>query len=306
MKVSIIGAGNVGSTLAGRIIEKDLADVTLLDIAGNLARGKALDLMHSAPILEFQSTCRGTDDYSLIKDSDVVIITAGLARKPGMSREDLVKKNLDIVKEVSLNIKKFCPQTIILVVTNPLDIMTYAVLKITGFKRERVIGMAGLLDSARFSINIAEAVKVPVRSVKSLVMGIHSDEMLPIISHTNVSDANIKQLVSDEQLNEIIHKTKTAGAEIVSLLGSGSAYFAPSAAAFYMAESILKNLKRTFPASVYLEGEYGIEDVCIGVPVEIDANGLRKIIEVKLTKEEQRALTESALSLKQKLSQLIF
>lgn len=306
MKVSIIGAGNVGSTLAARILECDLADVTLVDIAGNLARGKALDLMHCAPILGFHSTCYGTDDYSLIANSDVVVITAGLARKPGMSREDLIKKNLDIIKEVSMNIKKFCPKTIILVVTNPLDIMTYAVLKITGFKREKVIGMAGLLDSARFSVNIAKSLDVPVRSVRALVMGIHSDEMLTIISHTSVSDANIKQLVTDEQLNGIVHKTKTAGGEIVSLLGSGSAYFAPSAAAFYMVESVLKNIKRTLPASVYLEGEYGLSDVCIGVPIEIDATGIRKIIEVNLTKEEQRALTESAVSLKQKFSQVIF
>lgn len=303
MKVSIIGAGNVGSTLAARILEKDLADVVLLDIAGDLARGKALDLMHSAPILGFQSNCVGTEEYSYIKDSDVVVITAGLTRRPGISREDLLKKNAAMVREISLNIKEYSPESVVIVVTNPLDIMTWLALKASGFEPQKVLGMAGVLDGARFSANIAADLKVPVRSVKSLVLGLHSDNMIPIISHTAVSDANIKKVCSSSQLEGIIHDTKTAGAKIVSLLSSGSAYFAPSAGAFFMVEAIVKGVKRTMAASVYLDGEYGIKGVCLGVPAEIGREGLRKIVEIKLSKEEQRILEESALSLKQKLSE---
>jgi malate dehydrogenase len=306
MKVSIIGAGNVGSTLASRILERDLADVVLVDIVGNLARAKALDLNHSAPILGFQSTCLGTDDYNLIKDSNVVIITAGLTRKPGISREDLFKKNLDIIRDISLKVKEFASKSIVIVVTNPLDIMTYTVLKMTNFKRERVIGMAGVLDCARFQTNIAENLKVPLRSIKALVMGMHSDTMIPVLSHTRISETKIEQLLSQTQLKDIIDKTKGAGAEIVSLLGVGSAYFAPSASAFFMVESILKGLKRTLVASVYLEGEYNISGVCLGVPVKLGKQGIDKIIEIKLSKEEEEALKDSALSLKQKLSKLSF
>jgi len=306
MKVSVIGAGNVGSMLAARILEKDLADVVLVDIIGNLARAKALDLKHSASILGFQSTCVGTDDYNLIGDSNVVVITAGLARKPGMSRDDLLKKNLSIVKEVSLKVKKIVPEAIVVVVTNPLDVMTYVVLKTTGFKRKKVIGMAGILDCARFSANIAEKFNLPVRSIECLIIGMHSDAMIPILSHTRASQTNIKHIASPEQLKEVMDKTKGAGKEIVSLLGSGSAYFAPSAGAFFIVESILKNLKRTLVASVYLQGEYDINDVCLGVPVKIGAEGISQIIEVRLSKEEKKALKESASSLKQKFSEFSF
>ncbi|MFH1856835.1 MAG: malate dehydrogenase [Candidatus Omnitrophota bacterium] len=306
MKISIIGAGNVGATLAGRILERDLADVILIDINAGLAKGKALDLMQSASILGFQSVCVGGDDYNLIKDSDLVVITAGLPRKPGMSRDDLLKKNMEIVKEVSLNIKKYSSETIILVVTNPLDIMVYAVLKTTGFKREKVIGMAGVLDSARFSFNIADALKVPIRTVESMVLGMHSDGMIPLVSNARISETDIEQLAAKEKIEEITGRTKNGGAEIVSLLGSGSAYFAPSAAAFFMAEAILKDTKKIVPASVYLKGEYGLDDVCIGVPVELCAKGMKRVVEIKLPKEEERALKESAGTLKEKLSQLSF
>lgn len=306
MKVGIIGAGNVGSMLAARILEKNLADVVLVDIIDSLARAKALDLRHSASILGFQNTCVGTDNYSLIGNSDVVVITAGLPRGPGMSREDLLKKNLSIVKEVSLKVKEFAQDAIIIVVTNPLDVMTYAVLKTTKFKRKKVIGMAGVLDCARFSANIAENLNLPVRSIKSLVMGMHSDAMMPILSHTTASGTNIEQLASRTQVKEIIDKTKGAGAEIVSLLRSGSAYFAPSASAFFMIESILKDLKRTLVASVYLEGEYGISGVCLGVPVKLSRQGINQIIEIKLSKEEKKILEKSAFSLKQKLTKFSF
>lgn len=302
MKVSIIGAGNVGSALAGRILERDLADVVLIDIVGRLAAAKAIDLMHSAALLNFQSACIGSDDYSLIKNSDVIVITAGLTRSPGASREDLLLKNFNIVREICLKIKEFSCESIIVVVTNPLDIMTYTVVKTAGFDSKKVIGMAGVLDGARFSANIANMLKIPVRSIEAVVMGIHSNEMLPVISHTKVSDANITRVAGPRQLEQIIEKTRNAGTEIVSLLGSGSAYFAPSAGALCIVESILKDLKKTLICSVYLQGEYGISDAAIGVPVKIGRGGINKILEIKLSKEEKKALKESALFLKEKLS----
>lgn len=294
MKVSIIGAGNVGATLAKRVVESGLADVVLLDIVKGLAEGKACDLLHAAPIIRHGKTICGTDDYSFTKDSDIVVITAGLARKPGMSREDLIGKNAGIVKEITEKTAALSPKSIILMVTNPLDIMTYAAYKTSGFSPKKVIGMAGVLDSSRFAHYIADELNAPCIDVETLVLGGHGDTMVPLLSQTKIKGKPLIQALSSEKINELVEKTKKAGAKIVGLLGSGSAYYAPSAAVFLMIRAIIKNEKRLLSASVYLNGEYGLRGLCLGVPVRLGKNGVEEIAELDITEEEKKALHKSA------------
>ncbi len=295
MKISIIGAGNVGSTLALRVLEGKLADeLILLDIVPGLAKGKAQDLYDASAITGSTYKITGSEDYAEIKNSNIVIITAGLARKPGMSRDDLLKKNKEIVEEVTGNIIKFCPQAIILVITNPLDIMSYIVYLKSGFKPNRVLGMGGVLDSARFSGLIAQEAKVTPSEVKSLVIGSHSDTMVPLPRFSTIKGKPLDEILSQKKINELVEKTRTAGAKIVEMLGSGSAYYAPSAAAVSMVENIIKDKNDIICASVYLNGQYGLNDICLGLPVRLGKDGLKEIVELKLNNQERDALLSSA------------
>lgn len=297
-KVSIIGAGAVGATLAHRIIESGLADVVILDIAKNMAIGKAFDLLDASPIAGHERTILGTDDYKDIAVSDIVVITAGLARKPSMTREDLIAKNAQIVKSVSDNIKRYSPDAIVIVVTNPLDSMTYLTLKTTGFKPSKVFGMAGVLDASRFIYLIASELKVPRASVQTYMLGSHGDTMVPILSKTTVSGRPISEVIKKDKLDAIIKRTRERGAEIVGLFGSGSAYYSPSAAVFKMINAILKDSKETIVASAFLNGEYGLKDIAIGVPCKIGKNGIEEIVELEITKEEDIAFRNSAKAIK--------
>ncbi len=297
-KISIIGAGAVGATLAQRLLESGASDIVLLDIAKNMAVGKALDLLDASPIVGHERTILGTDDYKEIKSSDIVVITAGFARKPGMTREDLIAKNAWIVKGVSENIKRYSPDSIVIVVTNPLDTMTYLAYKTTGFKRERVFGMAGLLDASRFIYLIAAELKIPRSAVQTYMLGSHGDTMVPILSKTYVSGKPISGIMTKEKLGAIVKRTCERGAEIVGLLGSGSAYYSPSAAVFKMINAALEDTKEAFVASVCLEGEYGLKDVAIGVPCKIGRNGIEEIIELELSEEEEAAFRKSAKVIK--------
>ncbi len=294
MKVSVIGAGNVGATLAKRIVESDLADCVLVDIVKGLAEGKSLDLCHSASITGHKKTICGTDDYKYTKDSDVVVITAGLARRPGMSRDDLMAKNGGIVKGILKNVVEQSPNAIILMVTNPLDVTTYIAYKESGFGPKRVMGMAGVLDSSRFAHLIARELKVLPTDIETMVLGGHGNTMVPLLSHTKIKGKPLFEALSLEKINELVKRTRKAGAEIVSLLGTGSAYYAPSAASFLMVRAIIKDEKRLLPASVYLNGEYGLKDLCLGVPVKLGKNGVEEIVELKLTDEEKKQLAASA------------
>ena len=298
-KMSVIGAGNVGAEVARRLAEKDLGEVVLVDILEGIPQGKALDILQSSSIVGFSSQVKGTNNYSEIKDSQIVVVTAGLARKPGMSRDDLLKKNAEITKSVVENIKKFAPDSIILMVTNPLDSMTYLAWKISGFKPKRVLGMAPLLDQSRMAAFIAMELKVPVTEVKAMVLGTHGDLMVPVLSQTTVSGKPITELLSKEKIEQIIDRTKKGGAEIVSFLKTGSAYYAPSAAAAYMVESILKDKKNVIPSSVFVQGEYGLKDLYIGLPAELGKTGVEKIIEIDLTQEEREALFSSAEAIRE-------
>ncbi|MDP3804777.1 MAG: malate dehydrogenase [Candidatus Omnitrophota bacterium] len=300
-KISIIGAGAVGATLAQRVLESGLADVVLVDIAKGVAQGKSLDLLDAAPIIGHERDIIGTDDYSHIKSSEIVIITAGFPRKPGMSREDLIAKNAGIVKEVSENVKKYSPEAIVIVVTNPLDLMTYLCYKTTGFMRERVLGMAGVLDSSRFTYLIANELKVPRSSVETYMLGSHGDTMVPVISKTRVAGKEIRKVLSKDKLDIIVKRTCDRGAEIVGLLGSGSAYYSPSAAVFKMLDVILKDSGETLVVSANLEGEYGMEDISIGVPCKIGKNGIEKIIELELAQDERCAFVKSAEAIKKSI-----
>jgi len=298
MKVSIIGAGAVGATLAQRVLESGLADTVLLDILKNIAAGKALDLLDAGPIVGHERSIIGTGDYSRIASSDIVVITAGLPRKPGMTREELIAKNAGIVRDVSKNIKQYAPSAIVIVVTNPLDAMTYLTLKETGFSREKVFGMAGLLDGSRFIALIADELKVPRAKVETMILGSHGDTMVPLLSRTRVSGKPVEKLLSKERLDAIIKRTRDRGAEIVGLLGTGSAYYSPSAGAFKMIEAIAKGTGETLVVSSYLDGEYGLKGICIGVPCKLGRNGIEKIIELKLTEEEKEAFYKSAQAIK--------
>ncbi len=292
-KIALIGAGNIGGELAQRVMEKELGDVVLLDVMEGVPQGKALDLMEARPVDGSDSNLIGTQDYKDIAGSDVIIVTAGLARKPGMSRDDLLAKNLEIIKNVAENVKQHAPNAFVIVVSNPLDAMVYAMQKVTGFPHRRVIGMAGVLDSARFRAFVAMELGVSVRDVTALVLGGHGDDMVPIIRLCTVNGIPITDLLPQDKIDAIVKRTQMAGGEIVALLKTGSAYFSPAASAIEMAESYLKDKRRVLACAAYLNGEYGIKGYYMGVPVVIGANGVERVIEAKLNEEEKRALLGS-------------
>ena len=299
LKVAVIGAGQVGGTCAQRIVEKKLADVILVDIAEGLAKGKALDLGQAASIEGYNFKVEGGTDYSLIKGSGVVIVTAGLARKPGMTREDLLTKNANIVKGIIESVREYCPDSIIIMVTNPLDIMTYLAYKASGFNSRNVFGMAGVLDTARFKFFIAERLSVLPSEVEAMVLGGHGDSMVPLVGYTKVNGRPVTELLPKDELEGIIQRTRDGGAEIVSLLKTGSAYYAPSSAVCDMLDSVLKDKKELLPASVYLDGEYGLKDIYCGVPAKLGKDGIEEIVELKLSEEELQALHKSAAQVKE-------
>jgi malate dehydrogenase len=304
MKISIIGAGNVGATLAKRIIESEIADVVLLDVFKDMAQGKALDLLHAAPVAGYQREIIGTDDYREIKDSKIVVITAGFPRQPGMSRADLISKNGKVIKEVVSNIKRQSPDAIIIVVTNPLDLMTFLAHKESGFERNRIFGMAGVLDSSRFAYIIARELNVKYKDVDTIVLGQHGPEMVPIISQTKVSGELISNRLPKERLDELIEEVRESGAKIVKLLGKGSAYYAPSAAIFTMVKAILNDEKRLLSASCLAEGEYGLSGICTGLPVKLGKNGIDEVVKLKLDPQELESLKKSVNSTKELISKL--
>jgi malate dehydrogenase len=294
-RITVVGAGNVGATTAQRLAEKSLArTVVLVDVVEGLAQGKGLDQWESAPIEGFDTRVVGSTDYGPAAGSELVVVTAGIARKPGMSRDDLVKTNTEIVKSVSLQLKEKCPKAVVIVVSNPLDVMCYVTKQVTGFPRARVIGMAGVLDTARYRSFLAEALEVSVEDIQAMVLGGHGDTMVPLISYTTVSGIPVTQLMDRAKLDAIVQRTRDGGAEIVKYLKTGSAYYAPSAAAVQMVESIALDKKRVLPCAAWLEGEYGLKGVYCGVPCKLGAAGLEKILEVELTSEEKAALHKSA------------
>lgn len=294
-KITVVGAGNVGATTAQRIAEKELArTVVLIDIQEGIPQGKGLDQWQSAPIEGFDSRIVGTNGYDESRDSEIIVITAGIARKPGMSRDDLLNTNVEIVKQVSEQIRTTSPNAILIVVSNPLDVMSYVAMKVTGFPRERVLGMAGILDTARYRAFIAEALDVSVKDIQAMVLGGHGDTMVPLISYTSVSGIPVTQLMPQAKLDAIVARTRAGGAEIVKFLKTGSAYYAPSAAAVQMCEAIVNDQKRILPCAAWLTGEYGMSGLFLGVPCKLGRRGLEKIIEVDLTGEERDALAKSA------------
>ncbi|HEX4683480.1 MAG TPA: malate dehydrogenase [Gemmatimonadaceae bacterium] len=294
-KITVVGAGNVGATTAQRVAEKELArTVVMVDVVEGIPQGKGLDQWQSAPIEAYDSRIVGTNGYAETANSDIVIITAGIARKPGMSRDDLLNTNAGIVKSVSEEIKQTSPKAIIIVVSNPLDVMCYVAKQVTGFPRERVLGMAGVLDSARYRSFLAEALDVSVRDIQAMVLGGHGDTMVPLISYTSVSGIPITQLMDKGKLDAIVDRTRNGGAEIVKHLKTGSAYYAPSSGAVQMAEAIVNDQRRILPCAAWLQGEYGMKDLFLGVPCKLGRNGLEKVIEVELTKDERAALEKSA------------
>lgn len=302
-KITVAGAGNVGATAAQRIAEKELArTVVMVDVAEGIPQGKGLDQWQSAPIEGFDSRVIGTNGYDETAGSDIVVITAGIARKPGMSRDDLLNTNAGIVKSVSEQIKKTSPNAIVIVVSNPLDVMCWVAKEATGFPRERVIGMAGVLDTARYRAFLATALDVSVRDIQAMVLGGHGDTMVPLISYTSVSGIPITQLMEKATLDAIVDRTRNGGAEIVKHLKTGSAYYAPSAGAVQMVEAIVNDQKRILPCSAWLEGEYGMQGLYLGVPVKLGRNGMERIVEVTLTDDERAALAKSADAVREPMS----
>ena len=294
-KITVVGAGNVGATTAQRVAEKELArTVVMVDVVEGIPQGKGLDQWQSAPIEGFDSRLIGTNGYDETADSDLVIITAGIARKPGMSRDDLLNTNAGIVKSVAEQIKQTSPNAILIIVSNPLDVMCYVAKEVSGFPRERVLGMAGVLDTARYRGFLAEALDVSVRDIQAMVLGGHGDTMVPLISYTSVSGIPVTQLMSKEKLDAIVDRTRNGGAEIVKHLKTGSAYYAPSAGAVQMAEAIVNDQRRILPCAAWLQGEYGMSDLFLGVPCKLGRKGLEKVIEVELTADERAALQKSA------------
>ncbi len=298
-KVTVVGAGSVGASVAQRIVEKHLADVVLIDVVEGIPEGKALDLWESAPVEGFDCRLRGTRDYAETADSDVVIITAGLARKPGMSRDDLLFKNFEIVKAVTEPIIRHSSDAIIVVVTNPLDAMAQSVLRISGFPKRRVVGMAGVLDSSRFRAFIAEELDVSVENVHAMVLGGHGDTMVPLPRFSTVAGVPITDLMSPTSIERLVERTRNGGAEIVAYLKTGSAYYAPSSAIVEMVDSILLDRKKILPCAAYLEGEYGIHGLFVGVPVKLDRGGIGSILEIPLEGDERAALNRSAAAVKE-------
>jgi len=298
-KVSIVGAGNVGSTAAHWIVAKELADVVLIDVVEGVPQGKALDLLQALPIEKSDVHVTGSNDYADTANSDIVIITAGLPRKPGMSRDDLLHTNYKIMTDVVQKVVAFSPETILIIVSNPLDAMAQAAYRLSGFNRERVIGMAGVLDSGRYRSFIAAELNVSVDNVNSFVLGGHGDTMVPLLRYSTVAGIPITELIEPARLESLIQRTRDGGAEIVKHLKTGSAYYAPSAAAVEMVEAILKDKKKILPCAAYLQGEFGIDGYYIGVPCKLGAAGLEQIIEIMLTPEEDAALKKSAAAVKE-------
>jgi malate dehydrogenase len=294
-KITVVGAGNVGATTAQRLAEKELArHVVLVDIQEGIPEGKGLDQWESAPIEGFDTRITGSNGYDGTVGSDIVVVTAGIARKPGMSRDDLLNTNAGIVKQVSENIRDTSPDAIIIMVSNPLDVMAYVAKEVTKFPRERVLGMAGVLDTARYRSFIALELDVSVRDIQAMVLGGHGDTMVPLIAYTSVSGIPVTQLIPIEKLRAIVDRTRNGGAEIVKFLKTGSAYYAPSSAAVQMCEAIVHDQKRILPCAAWLEGEYGMSGLFLGVPCKLGRNGLEQIIEVELTPEEKAQLAHSA------------
>lgn len=298
-KITIVGAGNVGATAAHWAAAKELGDVVLVDVVEGVPQGKGLDLYEAAPVEGFDSNITGTNTYEETKDSDVVIITAGLPRKPGMSRDDLLNKNASIMKSVVENVVKYSPNSILIIVSNPLDAMCAVAKKVSGFPRERVIGMAGILDSARFRAFISMELNVSVEDVSAFVLGGHGDDMVPLPSYCSVGGIPLPKMLSKERIDALVERTRKGGGEIVALLKTGSAFYAPSASAVQMAEAIIKDKKRILPCAVYLDGEYGVKGYFLGVPVKLGANGLEQIIEIELNDDEKAALDKSVASVKE-------
>jgi malate dehydrogenase len=303
-KITLIGAGQIGGTLAHLIALKELADVVLFDVAAGLAKGKALDIAQSSPVNGFNVSLSGTDNYDDTKNSDVIIITAGVPRKPGMTRDDLLGINLKIIKQVAEGIKKTSPNAFVICITNPLDVIVMALQKYSGLPKNKVVGMAGILDSSRFIYFLSKELKVPVQKIKSFVLGGHGDSMVAMLGSTQVEGKNINELIKEgkitkEKLDLIIDRTKKGGAEIVKYLEKGSAFYAPAASGVEMAESFIKNLKKQLPCAVYLNGEYGVKDIYAGVPVIIGENGVEKIIELNLNSEEKLNFEKSIEAVKE-------
>lgn len=297
-KIALIGAGNIGGVLAQLVAQKELGDAIIFDIVEGLPQGKCLDIWEATPVIGSDSKLKGVNSYEGISGADVVIVTAGLARKPGMSRDDLLAKNLEIMKTVAEGIKKYAPNSFVVVVSNPLDAMVYTMKKITGFPKNRVVGMAGVLDSARFRAFVAEELGVSVQDVSALVLGGHGDDMVPVIRLCTVSGIPLTDLLSKEKIEAIVSRTRLAGGEVVALLKTGSAFFSPAISAIEMVESHLKDKKRVLACAAHLDGEYGINGYYVGVPVVIGANGVERVIEVKLNAEEKKLFDESVSHVK--------
>jgi malate dehydrogenase len=305
MKITVIGAGNVGATTAQRIVDKELAnEVVLVDILEGIPQGKALDMYEATPVEMADVRVIGSNGYGETAGSDIVVITAGIARKPGMSRDDLMNTNSGIVKACTESVVKQSPKAILIVVSNPLDVMTYVALKVSGFDRKRVIGMAGVLDTARFRTFIAMELKVSVEDVTAFVLGGHGDSMVPLPRYSTVAGIPITELMSQEAIDRLVKRTRDGGIEIVNFLKTGSAYYAPSSSSVAMVESIVKDKKRILPSAVFLKGEYGIDGTVVGVPVKLGAAGAEEVIQIKLNADEQAALNKSANDVKQSIAKL--
>lgn len=306
-KVSVIGGGFTGATTAFLLAQKELGDVVLVDIPQmeNPTKGKALDMLEASPVQGFDAKITGTADYADTKDSDIVVITAGIARKPGMSRDDLVQTNQKIMRSVTQEIVKYSPNCIIVVLTNPVDAMTYTVYQTSGFPKNRVIGQSGVLDSARFRTFVAEELNLSVKDITGFVLGGHGDEMVPLVRYSYAGGIPLEKLISKDRLDAIVERTRKGGGEIVSLLGNGSAYYAPAASLVQMCEAILKDQRRVIPTIAYLEGEYGFDGIYLGVPTILGGNGLEEIIELDLTEEEKEALNKSAQSVRNVMEVLV-
>ncbi len=304
-KITVVGAGNVGASAAMHLAEKQLADeIVLLDVVDGLPQGKALDIRQSSSIEGFDTEVTGTNNYKDTASSGIVILTAGLARKPGMSRDDLLKANAAIVKQSIEKIVEYSPQCIIIVVSNPLDAMCYTAFKTSGFESNRILGMAGLLDTARFRLFLSRELKVSVNDISTIVLGGHGDSMVPLISHTSVSGIPVSQLLSPRKISAIVERTRNGGIEIVNYLKTGSAYYAPSSAAVEMADAIIKNRLRVLPCSAWLDGEYGLHNVFCGVPVKLGRNGIEQVIEMKLADDELSALRNSGKAVESAIKML--
>ena len=301
-KVTVVGSGNVGATVAHRLADRNLADVTLIDILEGIPQGKGLDLLEAGPIEGYDVRIKGTNDYADTANSELVVMTAGFPRKPGMSRDDLLKANYEVVKGTIEKVVKYSPDCILIIVTNPLDAMAQTAYRVSGFSKNRVIGMAGVLDTARYRTFIAEALEVSVQNVEGFVLGGHGDTMVPVPGYTTVAGIPVAELMPKDKLEAIIQRTRDGGAEIVKYLKAGSAYYAPSAAVVEMIDAIFLDRKKILPCAAYLEGEYGINGLFVGVPVKLGARGIEQIMEIKLSPEEQAALKRSADAVKELVS----